>query len=81
MMENLMDYIDISNRANISKFQTLSSTEWIEWKADWLEEKILYAKEQYYSGEPWCSDYIFDYMENHLRKLRPESTVLSKVGS
>lgn len=49
--------------------------------ADWLEARILEAKESYYNtGNPIMEDKVYDKMEDYLKSLRPTSTVLQKVG-
>lgn len=46
-----------------------------------LTNKILKAKEAYYSGSPIITDQEFDSLEGSLRAYDPLSPVLSKVGS
>lgn len=46
-----------------------------------LEHKILKNKNLYYQGKPEISDFEYDKLEEDLRKLSPDSEVLSMVGS
>ena len=48
--------------------------------ADWLEKILNSAKTSYYTGEALMSDYQYDKFENYLKKLRPDSKILEKVG-
>jgi NAD-dependent DNA ligase len=45
-----------------------------------LEEKIIEAKRLYYSGEATMSDDEYDWWEEKLKKLAPDSRVLKTVG-
>lgn len=45
-----------------------------------LEHKIIHHKALYYQGRPEISDAEFDQLELELKKLAPESSVLSIVG-
>lgn len=49
--------------------------------ADYCENLILKAKEEYYNGQPIISDRWYDKLEDFLMSLRPSSKVLEKVGS
>lgn len=42
-----------------------------------LEYKIRYYAEKYYAGEPEISDELFDSLVDELRKLKPDSKVLT----
>ena len=49
--------------------------------ADTLEQELIAAKHAYYcTGETIMTDKRYDMLENHLRKLRPDSKVLIAVG-
>lgn len=48
--------------------------------ADFSENWIIKAKEVYYIGEPIMSDQSFDWLEDRLKTLRPNSEILDKVG-
>jgi hypothetical protein len=49
--------------------------------ADELEDLILECKHQYYCvGEPKVSDFLYDKYEDGLKRMRPDSWVLSAVG-
>lgn len=88
-MLDFNSYIDYSNSANHKAFDCLDlygSCEgfktWNEWKIDWLEKHIIRAKDAYYNSDnPWCDDQVYDRMENHLKVLKPDSPVLTMVGS
>lgn len=45
-----------------------------------LEEEILRHKALYYQGHPEISDHQYDALEEELKKINPESYVLSLVG-
>ena len=47
---------------------------------DKLEQLYLIAKDCYYKGFPFLTDYSFDQIEDKIRANRPESKVLIKVG-
>jgi len=47
---------------------------------DKLEQLILMAKDCYYAGYPFLTDSAYDQLEELLRKRRPDSKVLEKVG-
>ena len=50
--------------------------------AKYCEEIIIEAKRSYYSsGEPIMSDSYYDKIEDRLRKLNPNSSILEKVGT
>lgn len=50
--------------------------------ADWCEEQILLAKKAYYTTEnALYEDDAYDNIEMRLKILRPDSSVLQKVGS
>ena len=46
-----------------------------------LENEILKHKNLYYQGKPEISDYEYDKLEEELKSLEPNSSVLSFVGS
>lgn len=48
---------------------------------DILQARILEAKEAYYEGNPIISDAEYDFLEDALRKIDPNNSVLKKVGS
>lgn len=49
--------------------------------ADYCEEMILAAKKAYYgSSEVIMSDTRYDWFEDTLKLLRPDSNILEKVG-
>lgn len=50
-------------------------------RIDELEELITRYRESYYNGDPEISDEAFDNLEDELRDLQPDSSVLSDVGS
>ncbi|MCO4795092.1 MAG: hypothetical protein KC493_15350, partial [Bacteriovoracaceae bacterium] len=45
-----------------------------------LEKQIKHHKALYYQGRPEISDSQFDKLEDELRKLDPENTVLEFIG-
>ncbi len=49
--------------------------------ANYCEVKIKAAKKDYYAGNPTMSDQTYDWYENNLKILRPNSSVLKKVGT
>lgn len=49
--------------------------------ADWCEKIMLQAKEAYYNtSSPIMDDKSYDWIEDRLKNLRPDSDMLSKVG-
>lgn len=46
-----------------------------------LEELICRASDAYYNDVPIISDAVFDRLQDRLRELAPESTVLTQVGA
>lgn len=46
-----------------------------------LEQKILKNKNLYYQGKPEISDFEYDELEESLRKIDPNNSVLNFVGS
>lgn len=50
-------------------------------KSQQLEKEILKHKNLYYQGKPEISDVEYDKLEDQLRKINPESEILSFVGS
>ena len=49
--------------------------------ADTLEQELIAAKHAYYcTGEVIMTDKRYDMLENHLKKLRPNSKVIDAVG-
>ena len=46
-----------------------------------LEEQILKHKKLYYQGIPDIEDSTYDFMEEALRELAPDSPVLEMIGS
>ena len=46
-----------------------------------LEHKILKNKNLYYQGKPEISDFEYDKLEERLKRISPDSDVLSVVGS
>jgi len=46
-----------------------------------LESQILHHKQAYYSGRAEISDSEYDGLEDHLKKLKPDSPVLQIVGT
>lgn len=47
---------------------------------DKLEQIYLIAKDCYYAGFPFLTDYSFDQLEDKIKLNRPDSKVLIKVG-
>ena len=47
----------------------------------WLESEITRHRDLYYNSRPEVSDAEFDALEDELRELQPESSVLSDVGA
>jgi len=45
-----------------------------------LEKKIIYHKQQYYTGRAEISDAEYDNLEEELKNIAPDSYVLSQVG-
>ena len=71
----------------ISKCRQLNLVEpefhecWLNHMTSWYEGEIMRAKTAYYAeGEPIYSDMAYDKIEEILRRLKPDSMVLSKVG-
>lgn len=53
-----------------------------EWNADYLEIMMAKASKAYYeTGDVIMDDQTYDWMENRLRHLRPQSKMLTKVGT
>lgn len=46
-----------------------------------LEKLIIHHKSLYYSGKPEISDHEYDALENELKKLDSENSVLNLIGS
>ncbi len=49
--------------------------------ADYCERNVEAAKIMYYAGSPLITDQSYDWLEDKLKILRPESDVLKKVGA
>jgi NAD-dependent DNA ligase len=49
--------------------------------ADHCEKNIAAAKHFYYAGTPIMSDKSFDWLEDKLKVLRPDSSSLKRVGA
>lgn len=45
-----------------------------------LEKEILKHKQYYYSGNAVIPDAVYDFMEDELRSLCPDSPILEVVG-
>lgn len=49
--------------------------------ADYCEEMMTKAKVAYYAGDPIMSDHRYDWLEDALKSLRPDSYMLEAVGA
>ena len=58
----------------------LTDTDTNTFMADYCERSILAAKEAYYEGSPIMLDTSYDWFEDRLRRLRPDSKIMEKVG-
>ena len=78
-----MDFtIHEDDRLNITNaIQCTYKLEDAEKGIDKLEQIYMMAKDCYYKGFPFLTDYSFDQLEEKIRHNRPDSKVLIKVGT
>lgn len=86
MVEKHNFYLDEWNRIHcsiVAENPKPSAEERNSRMADYCEKMILKAKETYYNNpdEMIMEDFTYDWFEDRLKILRPNSKILEKVGA
>lgn len=89
-MKTHEEYIDDWNSLHCKCYRELDSegvecpVERAKYRNDimvaYCEKMILEAKEAYYKGTPIMEDKTFDWIEDGLKLLSPNSKILEKIG-
>ena len=75
-MKDHKEYLDMWNDNHLLLIRKRNTT-----MAELCENLIVTAKEAYYNGSPIMEDKTYDWFEDRLRILNPDSKILDKVGS